>query len=251
MSSDLPLEPIRSARVSDAAVEQILALIEKGYVEVGDRLPSERELIKHLGVSRTSVREALRILEAQEILEVQPGRGAFVVSKGQKLDFLSPILNWLSNHQQDLLEIIEVREAIESKAVFLAARRVTPEELQKLEAALREMEEHVDDGEVDKATEADRAFHYLLCDASGNNFLRMLADNIVEALAEPRYSILAVPGRANVSVEEHRKILDALKAGDSEAAVNACLAHMTSVKQALSSLSAEDIEFGEDRQSSA
>ena len=243
MSSELPLEPIRSARVSDAAVEQILALIENGYIKVGDRLPSERELIKSLGVSRTSVREALRILETQGILEVQPGRGAFVVSKGEELDFLSPILNWLGNHQQDLLDILEVREAIESKAVSLAAQHIGQEELQELESVLLKMEQHVENREIDKATEADRTFHRLLCNASGNDFLRMLADNIVEALAEPRYSILAVPGRAEVSVKEHRKILNALEAKDSAAAVAACLAHMMSVKKALSSLSTEDINL--------
>lgn len=239
MTDELPLERIRSARISDAAVEQITSLIESGHIKIGDRLPSERELIKRLGVSRTSVREALRILEGHGILEVQPGRGAFVVADGRQANFLAPILNWLRDHQRDMLDIIEVREAIESKAVFLAAERAGDGELNKLESVLAEMEQHVIRGEVDKATELDRVFHRLLCDASGNNFLRTLADNIVEALAEPRYSILVVPGRAQVSLMEHRAILDGLKAGDPEAAVSAMMAHMLSVKRALSSLLAD------------
>lgn len=239
MTDDIPLERIRSARISDAAVEQITSLIESGHIKIGDRLPSERELIKRLGVSRTSVREALRILEAQGILEVQPGRGAFVVSDGRQNDFLEPILNWLRDHQRDLLDIIEVREAIESKAVYLAAKRAADADLHKLEAVLAEMEQHVVRGEVDKATELDRVFHRQLCDASGNNFLRTLADNILQVLEEIRYSILVVPGRAQVSLMEHRAILDGLKAHDPEGAVSAMLAHMLSVKGALSSLLAD------------
>jgi GntR family transcriptional repressor for pyruvate dehydrogenase complex len=236
MTDEIPLERIRSARISDAAVEQITSLIESGHIKIGDRLPSERELIKRLGVSRTSVREALRMLEAQGILEVQPGRGAFVISDGRQTDFLAPMLNWLRDHQRDMLDIVEVREAIETKAVFLAAQRVGDGELQKLEAVLEEMEQHNKHGEMDKVSELDRVFHRLLCDASGNNFLRMLADNIVQALAEPRYSILVVPGRAQVSLSEHRAILEALRAGDPDLAVSAMFAHMQSVKRALSSL---------------
>src|SRR5690606_36456389 len=158
---------------------------------------------------------------------------------GRQTDFLAPIVNWLRDHQRDMLDIIEVREAIETKAVYLAAGRATEEDLEKLESALAQMEEHVSRGEVDKATELGRVFHRLLCEASGNNFLRTLADNILQAIAEPRYSILVMPGRAHVSVEEHRAILEALAAEDPEAAVSAMLDHMVSVKRALSSL-AED-----------
>ncbi len=236
MTDELPLERIRSARISDAAVEQITSLIESGHIKIGDRLPSERELIRRLGVSRTSVREALRTLEAQGILEVQPGRGAFIVSDGRQKDFLAPILNWLSDHQRDMLDIIEVREAIESKAVYLAAQRAAEDDLHELESVLGQMERHVTRGEVDKATELDRVFHRMLCDVSGNNFLRTLADNILQALAEPRYSILVVPGRAEVSLAEHRAILDGIRTSDPDAAVAAMLAHMQSVKRSLSSL---------------
>lgn len=240
MTKALPFERIRSARISDAAVEQIMGLIASGHIEVGDQLPSERELIKRLGVSRTSIREALRILEAQGVLEVQPGRGAFVISTGNETDFLSPITNWLYVHKRDMLDIVEVREAIESKAVFLAAKNISPNQLEQMEVMVEQMVQYTAMGQVDELTATDRAFHRLFCEASGNNFLKTLADNIVEALAEPRYSILAVPRRATISLQEHRRILNALKARDPEAARKALVAHLQSVARAISSLPDEE-----------
>jgi GntR family transcriptional regulator, transcriptional repressor for pyruvate dehydrogenase complex len=239
MSTDLPLERIRSARLSDVAVDQLAALIADGHLNVGDKLPSERELIERLGVSRASVREALRILEAQGILEVQPGRGAFVVATMSQVGLLPGILNWLREHKQQVLEVVEVREAIESKASYLAAQRITDAEIAALRQTLALMETYHREGRLDELTTADRTFHRQICDASGNDFLRALADHIVEALSDFRHSIFGMPGRAVISLAEHRRIVEALENRDPDAAVATILDHLQSVKRALSDLPAD------------
>jgi GntR family transcriptional repressor for pyruvate dehydrogenase complex len=108
---------VQKDRVSDKVVEQILELIEEGKLRVGDQLPGERDLMDQLDVARASVREALRILEFQGIIEVQPGRGAFVTSEViNETGTDDGVRRWFREHSSEMLEILEVREALEARA---------------------------------------------------------------------------------------------------------------------------------------
>ena len=112
MGKDDLFESVKPKRLSDSAVDQILNLVNTGQLTPGSRMPPERELITRLGVSRTSLREAIRILETLGVLRVVPGRGTWVRDDYQRPS-LGDTLAWLPNHEHDVLQLFEVRETIE------------------------------------------------------------------------------------------------------------------------------------------
>lgn len=231
MEEKAPFERIHGERLSDAVVEQITARISNGGFSVGERLPSERDLMEQFGVSRASVREALRTLEAQGVLEVRQGLGTFVVTFPTRDSSNFVLVAWLRQNQHRLMEILEVREAIEAKAAYLAAERRTEQDLERMDANLSEMDKFVADGRIEEATMADRRFHRLLTEASNNDLLVTLADTLGETLHELRYSTLNMPGRAQMAITEHRPIVEALRSGDPGLAQSAVLAHLGSAKK--------------------
>src|SRR6185312_3251191 len=105
----MAIVPLERRRLSDAAVLQIINLIRNGSIAVGDKLPSERDLARDLGVSRVLVRESLRALEAMGLIEVKPGIGAFVT---QQSPVNMQITNYLRSHPIEVLEVVEVRAAL-------------------------------------------------------------------------------------------------------------------------------------------
>lgn len=232
------LQPIRSMRLSQVAVDQITLLIEDGRLGINDPLPSERQLIQQLGVSRASVREALRILEAQGLIRVRPGKGAIVISKGS-YEVVPVLQAWLAEHYDEVLDVVEVRDLLESQAAYLAARNSSDEIIRELREALDEMLRSIERNDQVQVTNVDREFHRLLYQASGNGFLKMLGDGIVASLYGPRYSILRIPQRAEQSVREHEEILEAITEGDGDRARAAVQKHMASVREALVSLQAK------------
>jgi GntR family transcriptional repressor for pyruvate dehydrogenase complex len=227
------LQPIRSMRLSEIAVDQITALIEEGRLAVGDQLPCERELMQQLGVSRSSVREALRVLESQGLIEVRPGKGAFVVRTVSQGDVLPGLLAWFDEHRDEVLDVIEVREMLESHAGNLAAQRASPEMVARLQDIVAEMRSYLEQGALLEVTNADRKFHRLLYEASGNQFLGMLGDSIVATLFGPRHTILRIPGRAEQSVAEHEAIVEGIAAGDPDRTCEAIRRHVSGVREAL------------------
>lgn len=237
IDGEVLLQPIRSKRLSEFAVDQIAALIEEGRFVVGEKLPSERELIRNLGVSRASVREALRILEAQGLIEVQPGRGAFVVAKTTEVDFRTSLLTWFKEHRDEVQDILAVRKLLDSYAARIAARSASPEIVNALRSTVQDMQDSVAAGRLVDAISADKRFHRLLYKATGNSFLEMLGDSIVAMLFGPRHSILRLPGEADESAREHLAIVESIDAGDEDAAEKHVRAHTERIQEDIMKLS--------------
>jgi GntR family transcriptional repressor for pyruvate dehydrogenase complex len=235
-NQQLLLRPIRSRRLSELAVDQITAHIEEGRYAVGEKLPSESDLTEQLHVSRTSVREALRILEAQGLIQVQPGKGAFVVGVAAQANFQAGLMAWFEEHLHEVSDILAVRELLESHSAHIAAESASPETVAELRGAVEEMQECVDRGTLVDAARADRSFHRLLYKATGNRFLEMLGDSIVATLLEPRRSLLRLPGRAQGSVDEHRAIVECIAAGDAEGARLRVSEHLTRIRDQIARL---------------
>ncbi len=127
--------------------DQILNLIEQGDLEIGARLPGERELVEQLDVGRASVREALRILEARGVLEVRPGKGAFVINKlSEQAGGEESVRQWFQEHASEVFAMLEVRGALERQAASLAALRAEPEDLEAMASTLDEAEEKIAEG---------------------------------------------------------------------------------------------------------
>jgi GntR family transcriptional repressor for pyruvate dehydrogenase complex len=225
-------QPIYPTRVSDNAVDQILNLIAEGRLKSGDRLPSERELVRQLEVSRTSVREALRALEAKGIIEVRPGSGSFIRVSGQKEAGLNWV-PWLLAHRQEIMQLVELREALETRAAYLAAMRASQEQIEAMKNAIDRMSEAIENGDPDLTVQADKAFHESVAKACGNELMAYLLNSANEALADPRDAILSLPGRAAKSLAEHRLIWQAIANRNPEQAEAAVLHHIEGVVEDL------------------
>ncbi len=239
MSPDTLLQRVKRVRVSDTVVDQIIALIEEGKLKVGDQLPGERELVNQLQVGRASLREALRILEAQGVIEVRPGKGAFITGEYTSLPSQEGIKQWFEDHADEVRDMLDIREALERVAASRAASRDKPDLIAEIEAVVDEAEGYLQQGDMDRLGYLDQQFHRLLARASGNVMLAQIVDGIIEAMIDPRRSIQRLPGRAERSLAEHRTISEAIAAGDPDAAEQAVINHINSVRAAIASLSEE------------
>jgi GntR family transcriptional regulator, transcriptional repressor for pyruvate dehydrogenase complex len=223
-----PLQPARN--LSGAVVERIAAEIHSGRLAPGSRLPTEQELMAAMGVSRTVVREAVAALRAEGLVRTRQGSGAFVATDAGRVAFrIDP--NGLSSIA-DVLEVMELRLAVEVEAAALAAERTTPEGLAPIGRALRAIETAIRRGEG--AINEDFAFHRAIAEASGNprfaELLEFLGRHVI-----PRQSIrvaLSTPGEQRqylMSIQkEHRRIFEAIRDGHSSEARKAMRAHLTS-----------------------
>jgi GntR family transcriptional repressor for pyruvate dehydrogenase complex len=227
---DVVLEPVKRSRIYEHIVEQIHALIREGRWAPGDQIPPERELAERFRVSRTSVREALRALEMQGIIESRQGGGTFVRSADTEA-LVPPLAAAILRGQREMTEVLEVRELIEPGITRLAAVRATPEVVLELEQTLERQREAIanDRPFVDE----DTAFHYALARAADNHILLRLHNVILDVLRESRQTYLHVHDRPQMSLRGHEAILAAVRANDGEAAHRASLAHITEVRDGI------------------
>lgn len=223
-------KPVKKTRIYENIVSEIKEMIDQGKLISGDQLPSERELSETFKVSRTSVREALRILESQGFLESRQGNGTYIALKN--IDALvQPLASVLLKEKDHQIELFEMRRLLESQLAYLAAERATGEDVNKLEQILSRQEEQIAKGNTGK--EADDAFHYKIAEATKNRILLQVINATMEIISESRESYLLVEGRAEKSLIHHRKILNAIKAKDPKLAAQAMTEHIAYVEKKL------------------
>ncbi len=231
------LQPVRKVNLPNLVVERIKELIAEGELKPGSQLPAERQLTQELGVGRSTVREAIRVLEALGIVEVRPGHGTFVRERTEDITD-TPLGSWLLLHREDLLEHFEVRQVIEPGAAYLAAQRATKEDIQAMRKTLEEMKEKIDKGDLAGVILADSSFHHKIAKATRNRTLMYLMDTFVKYLKEGWKATLRIPDRAQKSIPEHGKILQAIEEKNPEAARQAMEQHL---KNALEDLKREGL----------
>lgn len=225
------LMPMGRRKLPEVAVAQIKHLIESGEIKPGDKLPTERELTEQLKVSRSSVREALRTLEALGLIEVKPGLGTFVRSAAREVHDGEDSLTF----QAEIDDLLEVREILETKACRLAAQRGTPEDLDAMARAIDDMQEALAAGDLAKLVLADMAFHHAITRAARNNLLVRLEAAIAHQLIDCRRVFLSLEGAPIRSIDRHQMILQALKAADGEWAASIMVDHLKAVEASVRS----------------
>ncbi len=220
----------QSGSISDRIERQIIDLVGTDALKPGDRLPSERDLAALLGVSRPSVREAVKSLEARGWLHVRHGQGVFVAFPRSQKDLRAS----LAQHEVTLGELFAVREVIEVPAAGWAARTGDKTRLLAASAALTELNAAIraDPPNFTLLEKLDAAFHMCIVEAAGNRFLRQTLGVLQEMLAAGMETTLLVPGRLEKSSQEHDRILAALMAGDAAAARTAARRHIRSAHSA-------------------
>ena len=228
------LKPIERTRVSQSAVDQIVELIRLRQLEPGDKLPGERQLVEQLGVGRTSVREALRALEAMGLIEVRPGIGTFVkhpVSELMATSLPHPLLL----DRNTLKKLFELREIIETSAAATAAVKATTNDLVLIRKAVEQMEAYYTAQNLESMVAADIELHRAILVATGNDILVSLIDNISDLLWEMRRASLSISEGVKQSIAGHRAILKALEQRQPEAARQAMQAHLKTVASKIDS----------------
>jgi GntR family transcriptional repressor for pyruvate dehydrogenase complex len=228
--ADVLLEPVKRSRIYEHIVEQIRALIREGRWAPGDQIPPERELAERFKVSRTSVREALRALEMQGVIDSRQGGGTFVRTADTEA-LVPPLAAAILRGRRELAEVLEVRELIEPGIARRAAERAAAEHVSELETLLQRQRECIAEGRP--FVDEDTAFHYTLASAADNHILLRLHNVILDVLRESRQSYLHVPDRPQTSLRGHEAILRAVKARDGEAAYQASLEHITEVRDGI------------------
>jgi GntR family transcriptional regulator, transcriptional repressor for pyruvate dehydrogenase complex len=215
--------------VTDEAILKIKAMIRSGELRPGDRLPPEKELSDALGLSRSSLREAVKALEVIRVLDVRRGDGTYVTSLTP--DILLDAMSFVVDIHQDssVLELFEVRRILEPAAAALAAARVTATDIAHLQNLL---------GQVNGATSADdlvahdQVFHRYIADLAGNAYLTGLLETLSSNTMRARiWRGLTEEGAVERTLTEHRAIVDALARGDATLAAAHATVHINGVAE--------------------
>lgn len=201
---------IEAVHRTEQVRQQLLGAIERGDFKPGDALPSERTLTEIFEVSRVSVREAIRSLQAIGVLEVQHGRGCFVVDRQEGG---RPTGGWLDLYRNEALDLLEVRGAIDQVAAERAAREHDSEAIDRIEQAHKRYVEAAADPAtpVERLVELDIAFHESIGEASRNALAAHFLQDLNTYLNESRRIAMYPEGRSQVSGHEHAEIMEAIR----------------------------------------
>lgn len=211
--------------LTDEAILQIRDLIACGKLGPGSRLPPEQELATQLGLSRNSMREAVKALEQARVLDVRRGDGTYVTSLEPDLLLQGFGLAVELLRDDTLLEVIEVRRMLEPQATAVAAGRIAPATLGRLGEVLERM--RAASGDAEQLVEHDAAFHECVIAATGNQTLMSLLDGLSTRTIRARvWRVMIEEGAVEQTLAQHRDIYRALADGDVELARAGALVHV-------------------------
>lgn len=213
------LEPIQLDAykpLRDVVSDVLRQAIKDGVLKPGERL-MEIRLAEELGVSRTPIREAIRKLEQEGFVVMVPRRGTYVADISLK----------------DISQVFEIRGALEELAAGLAAERITPDELERLERILVEINEYMANDSFDKIVDADVRFHDILYHASRNQRLVDILNNLREQMLRFRSISMHYPGRLVATWEEHRRMVENIAQHNSAMARKVAKKHMENSEKTL------------------
>ncbi|WP_078883900.1 FadR/GntR family transcriptional regulator [Streptomyces sp. NRRL S-340] len=214
----------RRVSAMEAVLTHLRGAIERGAYAIGDKLPSEAELCRTLGVSRPVLREALRALQTMGLTVSKTGKGTFVVASSVEDPTFG---DYTAGH------LMEVRRHIEIPVAGYAAARRTPEDLDRLTHLLERMEQETD---TTSWVALDTLFHLSVAQAAQNPVFRRVIEEIRDALARQSAFLNELGGRREQSDREHRALLDALVAGSEQDAVRAMSHHLDRVETTLTDI---------------
>jgi len=220
--------------------EKVIAELKKGIVYGGlkpdDKLPSERELAAMLGVSRTSLREALKLLEVSGVVTIKRGQGVFIANNDSD-EYMKKFIFHIFVDKKKIEELFQIRKIIETEAAVWACQNGTDEQLKKIYNLVQRTKsvfENNTRGDIlATLVKQDGKFHQLLAEAANNSVLRNIMDNLLDLLTDSRSRTINVEGRPQKSLQEHMKITEALLKRDGENARKAMLEHLEAVEKDL------------------
>jgi GntR family transcriptional regulator, transcriptional repressor for pyruvate dehydrogenase complex len=215
--------------VTDEAILKIKEMILRGELAPGDRLPPEKELSDRLGLSRSSMREAVKALEVIRVLDVRRGDGTYVTSLEPRLllEAISFVIDLHDN--SSVLELLAVRRILESAAAGMAARRIDAASVQRLREQISSVNESTS---IEGLVAHDLEFHGTIVAAAGNSYMSTLTESLSGRTARARiWRGLTQENAVSRTLAEHRAIVDALATHDAELAQALTVVHISGVEQ--------------------
>ena len=221
---------IKRVKLHEKVMYRIKELIAEGKFKEGSKLPSAESLASTFGVSRTVIREALRLLESMGIVDIIPGKGTFVKSNldNNCLDSISVVLQ---SSQGLILDLLEFREIIEPGIAAIAAVRRTAGDLKSLENHLNDMKREIEEKKL--GINPSLKFHLTLAKATENPIVIRIMLLLGIMLRESREVSLSMPERRERALQEHSKILNAIKAKDPKGAEESMKEHLKNLRKTL------------------
>ncbi|GAA0036084.1 FadR/GntR family transcriptional regulator [Brevibacterium metallidurans] len=214
--------------LTDDALDKIKDLIVSGELKPGDRLPPEGELAERLGLSRNSLREAVKALDFINVLDVRRGSGTYVTSLSA-VDLTEAVSFLVDVHASgSLREILEVRRIFEAETAYRAAERIDEDGL----AQLRQTISDTDPESVESLVAHDFEFHSTIAGYAGNDYLAAMLEAVsVKTTRARTWRGMTEVGAVERTLDEHRRIIDALAAGDARLAQSIMVLHVSGVQR--------------------
>ncbi len=219
-------EAIRRNKVHEEVAKQLEELILKN-LKPGDKLPPERELVEKLGVSRSSVRDAIRKLELMGLVEPRQGTGTVVRDVSDAV--VNPLASVITGKRQLVSELLDFRKMVEPPLAARAASNASAKQISAMEEILLRHDEKVMGGHL--AVKEDSEFHYIIATASGNSIVLKVLDIVMDLLRETRSRSLQTEGRPEKSLAGHRRIMTAIKHRNPSAAEKAMRQHIADIEK--------------------
>lgn len=224
------MKQITRVSVAQQIADTLDEYIKTSEIEVGQKMPTEQELCKQYGVSRGTVREAFCLLQSSGLVELRPGRGAFVANKQ---DATSDIEEWFKHNNTKMWDIVEMRLAIEPLAARMMAERCTDENIAHLLRIHNRFLKAAESGAKEEAAHNDARFHAYIVEKSGNELMRVFSkhlNNAVELYCQKTYLL---PGHMIEAVDPHIEIANAIQARNPEESERAMRAHLGRINTTL------------------
>lgn len=208
-------ESIKKPNVVEFIIDTLRQAIIKRELKPGERLPSETELGEQMGVGRSAVREALKVMEALGVVSIRPGAGTFVTNT-PSANMLGPLVHALVLESETSIELFELRFSIQLGYYTIASRNADAQDWINIEAAASALESHVSDEhmDLDELIELDKAFHFAILKATHNPLIERVGQTVEDLFFASFRSDMREQDQPGDAVRDHRDIIDALKKGD-------------------------------------
>ncbi|GAB6169860.1 FadR/GntR family transcriptional regulator [Clostridium carnis] len=224
-------DEIKSTKVYEQVVEQIKTMVKAGVLKRGDKLPTERVMAEELGVSRTSVREALRALDVVGLIESRQGAGNYIKENFDSLLF-EPLSIMFMLQESNLMEIYELREMLELETTLLAARKISNSQIEKIGQLVEDLKNSEDEN---ISVKLDKELHYTIAEASGNkliiDILEVLSQIMDRFIKDLRKDILADKENKEKLSNLHEKLYKALKVRNENEAYKVMKDHFNLIRR--------------------
>jgi len=229
MKTPASYHPVLRRKVYEQVAEQLLGQIGARRLKPGDVLPPERELTESFGVGRSSIREALRMLESQGVISAVNG-GSFVVADAANPLNSSLRLMFTLDERTGIHDLFELRRILEVEAAALAAERHAAHHLDEMDAAIEEMAISLTDAGGDRFIEADLRFHLAVAEATGNRLVLHSMQAVRDVVRRALMTVFVIPQSPESAVVEHRAIRAAIASGDPSRARQEMSNHLVRVE---------------------